>query len=169
MKTTLICLFSIIWATGLSQNENNLPARKGFTLVMPVDKTTEYTDSIKPGPYIVHADIIQLYPGESILVEAEVSNGVIQSLKTVRENKNPDKTIIISLTQEAEDHIHKSILLKIINPFKKELKYSAKMFLMKSKRWIETDVLPVGAGLLAYETWPDLIVTMALYDWKFGQ
>ena len=169
MKVILLCFFSIIWISAFSQNENDLTERKGFTLVLPFDKTYEYVDSIKPGPYIVHADIIQFYPGESLFVEIEQANGIIKSLKTVKENKNPDKTITISLTQVSEKHIHQSMMLKIYNPFKKDLNYSAKMFLMKSKKWLDTDVLPIGAGLTAFETWPDLIVTMALYDWKFAK
>lgn len=167
MKTILLALFSIAWMAAFSQNENDLPERKGYNLFLPVDKDYEYGDSVKPGPYIVHADIIQFYPGESLFVEIEELNGVIKSMKTVKENINPGKTITLSLMQVTEKHVHQSMMLKIYNPFKNDLHYSAKMFVMKSERWVNTDVWPVVAGLSAYETWPDLIVTMALFDWKF--
>jgi hypothetical protein len=167
MKAILLPFCCLLFFSAFSQGSNDLPGRKGFTLILPVDKTYEYTDSIKAGPYIVHEGIIQIYPGESIYVEVEESNGSIKSMKTVKENLNPAKTISISLTQIAENHVHQSMMLKINNPFTKDLTYSVKNFLMKSNRWVGTDVLPVAAGLSSFESWPDLIVTMALFDWKF--
>ena len=166
MKSILISLFCLLYFSAFSQDSNDLPERKGFTLTMPVDKKHEYTDSIKPTPFIVHADIVQIYPGESIYLEVEQTDGVIRSMKTVRENKYPDKTISISFKQLEEGHVHQSMMLKINNPFKKELVYSARMFLMKSHAWADTDVLPIQPGLFSYENWPEVIVTIALYGWK---
>ncbi len=167
MRSICISFFCVLSFSVFSQNNNDLPERKGFTLIIPVDKTHEYADSIKPTPYIVHADIIQIYPGESVNVEIELTDTGIKSMKTVSEIKYPDKTISISLRQLAEQHVHKSMMLEINNPFKKDLTYAVRMFLMRSKAWVDTDVLPVKAGLAAYESWPDVIVSMALYDWKF--
>jgi hypothetical protein len=57
--------------------------------------------------------------------------------------------------------------LKIQNPFPKDLGYKAKMFLLKQNKWVNTNVYPVTAGLSAFETWPDIIISLALGNWEF--
>lgn len=58
------------------------------------------------------------------------------------------------------------MLLKILNPFPYDLKYAAKMLTLQRK-WAFTDVLPVKANLTAYESWPNVIISIALFDWEF--
>ena len=168
MKTFYVLLLSLTPIFAFSQENNDLPERKPFVLKVPVDKSSVYVDTIKATPFIVHADIIQIYPGETIYVEAEEANGIIKSLKTVKENKNPNRTITISFTQVLENGVHQTMMLKANNPFKKNLNYSAKISIMNSKNWVNTDVLPIRPGLSTFETWPNVIVSIALYDWKLA-
>lgn len=88
-------------------------------------------------------------------------------MKTVKENLNPEKTITISFTQQTDGKKNIGMMLKIDNPFDKKLEYKANMFLMKNNKWVSTNVLPVQPKLSHFETWPDIIVTIALSDWKF--
>jgi len=88
-------------------------------------------------------------------------------MKTVKENLHPEKTLIISFSQQTEGKSHKGMMLKIVNPFNKKLEYEAKMFIMKYNKWTPTTVLPISPKLSAYELWTDLIVTIALTGWEF--
>ena len=59
------------------------------------------------------------------------------------------------------------MMLEIHNPFLKNLTYEAKMFLLRTKKWNDTDVYPVMAGISGIETWNDIIISLGLSNWKF--
>jgi len=141
--------------------------RKSYHLNVAVDKKTTYEEDLNESPYVLPDLTAQIYPGESIFIEIEQLNGVIKNVKAVAENKFPDKTITISFTQSAKKKAHELMMLKIVNPFKYVLRYNTKIYLMQHKKWINTNVLPVPAGLSAFETWPDIITSIALADWSF--
>jgi hypothetical protein len=88
-------------------------------------------------------------------------------MKSVKENINPEKTITITFSQLTEGKKHNGMILNIHNPFDKKLEYKANMFLMHYDKWVPTSVLPIQANLSAYETWPDIIVSIGLYGWEF--
>lgn len=167
MKLTTFIL-SFVLTTGFSFGQtNDLPQRDAFKLNIAVDDTNFYEADIQASPYILPNNTIQLYPGETIFVEVELVKTEIKSMKTVKENLNPEKTLVISFTQQTDGKIHKGMMLKIVNPFDKKLEYKANMFLMKYNKWAPTSVLPIQGELSSYETWPDLIVTIALTGWEF--
>jgi hypothetical protein len=150
-----------------AQDNNILKERLGFKVILVVDKEgTQYETDVKSSPYLNGPNILQLYPSENIFIEIEQVNGVISSMKTVKEIKNPSKTIQISFEQNLIKKIHGGMILKINNPFPLILNYSAKIFLLKENKWVSTDVMPVQPKLSSFETWPDVIVTIALSDWK---
>jgi hypothetical protein len=86
----------------------------------------------------------------------------IVKLTAVKENKFKEKTIEIKFEQICEGRKHKLMMLTIKNPFSKDLNYGAGIYLMNNKKWVSTSVLPVLAGKVAFETWPDIIVSIAL-------
>lgn len=60
------------------------------------------------------------------------------------------------------------MMLKVVNPFKKDLEYEAMMFIVGHDKWIQTNVLPVRANLTGFETWSDVVITLVLSDWKLN-
>jgi len=164
--TTLIISFVFTTAICFGQT-NDLSQRDAFKLNIAVDDTNFYNADIKASAYVLPDNTIQLYPGETIFVEVELTRKEIKSMKTVKENLHPEKTLIISFSQQTEGKIHKGMMLKIENPFNKKLEYKANMFLMKYNKWAPTSVLPIQAKLSAYEIWSDIIVTIALTGWEF--
>lgn len=160
----LALIFSSILGFGQT---NDLPKREAFTLNIMVDDSNFYQSNIKASNYILPDNSIQIYPGETLFVEVELNKKEIKSMKTVKENINPDKTITISFTQQTDGKKHTGMMLKIENPFKWKLEYKATMFLMKYNKWASTSVLPVQPKLSNFETWPDIIVTLALGGWEF--
>jgi hypothetical protein len=164
-KLILLCtLLHSLYLFG--QNNNERPVRDSFNLVMPVSKQTVYESHIPPSPFVVGPQVLQLFPGDTVLIEMELSNGVITSIKSVKENKNPDKTLEISFIQNTDNNVHSNMMLKVKNPFKQDLTYSALIRIMNSGKWAETSIMPVKAGLIGIEMWPDVIVSIALNEWK---
>lgn len=141
--------------------------RPAYKLNVAVDKKTYYEDDIKSTPYILPDTSIQLYPGETIYVEVVEENGMIKKMTAVPVVKDPAKTIIISFSQDKKGKVHELMMLKIENPFRYQLIYKALIFPYPQKRWVKTVVLPVEPKLSAYETWPNIIISIALMGWTF--
>lgn len=166
MKTRAIMtiLLSLSFAFTYAQNEKG--KRDSFTLKLPVDGEQYYEQKVESSPYFVKENVLQIYPGEKLFIEVEIDKKEITSMKVVKENLNPDKTIEIELTQKVKDRKNEMIMLKVVNPFKKDLEYKAMMFIVGHDKWINTNVLPVKAKLTGYETWSDVIITLVLTEWK---
>ena len=141
--------------------------RTPYKLTLAVDKKTFYEEELKATPYVLPDNSVQLYPGETVYVEIEQENGVIKSVIAVKDNVKPERTLIISFSQNIKNKVHESMMLKVTNPFSQNLVYKATIFLLKQKKWVATDVYPVEAALSAFEIWPDPIISIALGKWTF--
>jgi hypothetical protein len=135
-------------------------------LRLPVNSEQFYEQKVNRSPFFVKENILQIYPGEKIFVEVERNSTNITSMKVVKVNLNPEKTIAIELSQEVKDRKNEHMMLEINNPFDKELEYKAMIFIVGHDKWINTNVLPVKAKLACYEIWNDVIITLVLSDWK---
>jgi hypothetical protein len=147
------------------QDSANLK-RPAFKLKVSVDKNSYYEANIESTPYVLPNKAIQLYPGESVYVEVDQVDGKFKNLHAVSEIQDSSKTLTIAFSQITISNIHKSMMLKIVNPLPYKLKYTAKMLTLQ-KKWVTTDVLPVEAGLTGFESWPNVIVSIALGNWDF--
>lgn len=146
--------------------DNDKVNRDAFTLKLPVNRKQYYEQEIKSTPYFVKENILQIYPGEKLFIEIEVEKETIVSMKVVKENLNPDRTIEIEFTQELKGKKNDGMLLRIENPFKKDLEYKAMMYIVGHDKWINTNVLPVKAKITGFEMWVDVIITLVLTEWK---
>ena len=164
MKIIATLLTMLSFQVGIAQNLN--PQREAFTLKLPVDGVNYYEEEIKSGPYFVYKNILQIYPSEKINIEVELKNDTIFSMRTVKENLNPQNTIEIEFSQIAKGGKSEMMMLKVKNPFNKKLEYKAKMYVVGHNKWINTSIIPVHANLIGYETWTDVIITLALNNWK---
>jgi len=164
-KLILTLLISINFGFIYAQNER--PSREEFTLKLPVDGERFYEQNVAGRPFFVKKGILQIYPNEKLFLEVETTKKEIISMKVVKENLNPEKTVEIEFTQNVKDRKSESMMLKVVNPFKKDLKYKAMMFIVGHDKWISTNVLPVRSKLTGYETWSDVIITLVLSDWEF--
>lgn len=164
VKTLLTALFALTLSFAHAQNEKSF--REEFTLKLPVNGEEFYEQNIEKSPYFAAEGILQLYPGEKLFIEVELEKKEIVSMKVVKANLNPDRTIEIALIQNTKDGKSESMMLKVINPFKKDLEYNAMMFIVGQDKWISTSILPVRGGLTGYETWSDVIISIVLSEWK---
>ena len=165
-KVIMTILISLSFTFTFTYAQNEKPNREAFTLQLPVDGEQYYEQEVQNSPYFVKEKVLQIYPGEKLFVEVEIKKNEIISMKVVKENLKPEKTIEIELTQTVEERKSEFMTLKITNPFKKDLEYKAMMFIVGHDKWINTNVLPVKAKLSSFEIWNDVIITLVLADWK---
>lgn len=164
-RTFLTILLCTSFAFVFGQNEKT--NRDEFTLRLPVNGEQFYEQKVEKSPYFVKENVLQIYPGEKLFIEVETAKSEIISMKVVKDNLNPQKTILIEFTQAAKDRKSESMMLKIVNPFDKDLEYKAMMYIVGHDKWINTNVYPVRAKLTSFEMWRDVIITLVLTDWKF--
>jgi hypothetical protein len=140
--------------------------REDFTLKLPVDSVRYYQQEVKKSPYFVKENTLQIYPGEHVFIETELKEGKLESMKVVKENVNPSKTIEVEFSQDTEDRKHKGMVLQVSNPFDSNLLYDATMYTVGEPKWVETSILPIKPKLTGFELWNDVIITIVLHNWR---
>ncbi len=167
MKNVLLCIMALLSCQILFAQDTSVLKRKPYLLVLAVDKETTFEEQIKETPYLYPNRSMQMYPGETVYLEVELSGTDIVSMKAVKEVKKKSSTLTLKFAQNTENGIHKSMMLTVQNPFPLQLEYEALIFPFKAKKFVNTDVYPVQPGLSGIEIWPDLITTIGLGNWKF--
>ncbi len=145
---------------------NSKELREPFVLKLSVDSINYYEEAIGEKPYFVKENILQIYPSEKLFIETEILNDSIISMKCVKEILFPKKTIIVNFFQNTNEKENEGMMLKVENPFDKELNYKALMFIVGNDKWLRTSIIPVQPKLIGYETWKDVIISLVLKDWK---
>ncbi len=159
-----IVIISCIFFFTLSFSQEK---RKAFTLEIAADETHQYKMDVPETPYFVKEKILQIYCGEKLFIECEISNDTISSMKVVEKNENPTKTIEIDFIQNAEDRKNIITMLSVTNPFQKDIIYDAHMYTPRSQDWVKTSIIPVRSKLMAFESWGHSIITLVLDNWRF--
>jgi hypothetical protein len=165
MKKTIFLIILFLSISLYSQNDK--PKRSSYKLEIAANETQQYAADIPESPYFVKEKTLQIYSGEKIFVECEIQDDSISKMKVVEKNINPQKTIIIDFTQNAEDRKSIRTDLRVKNPFNKKLNYNALMFTPISQQWKKTSIIPIYPNLENFEMWPHAIVTIVLENWRF--
>ena len=164
MKLFLSLFFSLTFMVCNSQNEK--PNREAFKLNIAVNLKQDYGMEVTQTPYFVKSKILQIYPGEKVLIEAEIKADSIFSMKSVKENLHPEKTIEVEFLQDAKDRNNISMFLNVKNPFDKTLKHDALMYTVEGGQWEKTSIIPIRPKLQNFETWGYAIITLVLDNWR---
>ena len=164
MKKLIAGLLLMVFTTLSAQN--NKPVREAFGLKLAVEDNQYYGMDVEQSPYFVQPKVLQIYPGEKLYIEVEIKKDTIASMKVVANNLHPEKTIEVGFSQEFKDAKHSHMSLFTNNPFKKDINFNATMFPVKRNDWVNTSILPTQAGMFHFETWPDVIVSIVLHDWR---
>jgi hypothetical protein len=168
MKKLLLMIFFIVLPFLIYSDDNIDIERSSFELKLSVDGVNYWQWTVPQSNYVFNENYIQFYPGEALYVEADVINNVIVKLTVVKNIVNESKTIVIEFEQinnKDNPKIHEFMMLKIKNPFNKNLEYKADINLVLfDNKWVNTSTIPVKAGLISYEIWPDIIGTIVLHD-----
>ena len=166
LKNIFIALSFFIVSTPLLHGQDTaLLKRSPYKLKVAVDKKTIYEEDLNETPYVLPDNTVQLYPGEIVFIEIDHVDGAIKSIKAVKEINDPAKTLTIKFTQTVSKKKHELMMLSVSNPFKNRLSYKAKIYLLTTKKWVSTNVYPIEPGLSGFETWSDIIISIALDNW----
>ncbi len=168
MKNFLF-LFSVLFLGLISSAQNDKSNRDAFKLEIAIDSINFYEQNVERSPYFVKEKVLQIYPSETLLIETEIKGDSIYSMKVVKENINPEKTIIIDFQQEVKNKQNERMILSVTNPFNKTLRYEALMFVNGGSDWTPTSIIPVRPKLKTFEMWNDVILSMVLVEWRFGE
>jgi hypothetical protein len=167
LPLVLISFFTILQVA--AQDTTTVINRDAYRMKLVIDKKTTYESEIKVTPYFVQENVLQIYPGEDLYLEADLDNGKIKSVKVVKENLHPERTISIGFSQVVEKKLHEMMMLKVVNPFKQDLTYKVKLLPFRSNAWMPTMALPVKGGNSSFETWPDIITSIVLSEWSLKE
>lgn len=163
-KIHYLILFLILGVSLSAQNKQ--PDREAFTLQVAIDSVNYYQQEVPKTPYFLKEKILQIYPSEKIFIETEIKSDSIYAMAVVKENVNPDKTIIVEFNQNVKGKTHDGMMLSVKNPFNKTLRYEALMYINGGTEWIPTSIIPIRPNLMNYELWSDVILSLVLVEWK---
>jgi hypothetical protein len=162
-----ILFLSLMLINSICNSQNEIKERKPFVLKLAVDNDQFYKMNVEKSNYFVKENILQIYPSEKLNIEVQISNNTISSMKVVKDIINPKTTIQIEFRQNIKNRKSESMMLIVKNPFNKKLIYDAQMYIVGHKKWIQTSIIPIAPNIVGYETWGDIIITLALSKWRF--
>lgn len=166
MKTLFLLLNLVFVSLSFSQNEKH--NRDSFKLEIVADSINNYSMNVEASPYFIKDKMLQIYPSEKIFIEVELKKDTVYTMKVVKNNLNPEKTLEIEFVQNAKDRSEIISKLTLKNPFDKKLEYKAIMYTPTNDYWKPTSTIPVRPKLMTFETWPHAIITLVLNDWTFN-
>lgn len=170
MKKTALCIyFQIFLFTIIFAQSQELKIREEFKLIMAIDNSNTYEILVKSTPYVLIDNSILIYPGDKLYFEIELKRTNILSIKAVKENIFPEKTLVVTFEQKTKGKNHESMVLKIDNPFKYKLEYKALGYFKKFDKWSWMNVKTIDAKKSVTETYPDIISSIALSEFKFSK
>jgi len=116
-----------------------------------------------PSP-IVQAAFLNIFPGETLNIEAELEGDRLVSLRAVESISKPSQTLVLKMWQEPAKP---DTYLRITNPFPAMIKYRAGMMLPDREDLLKTSSCPVMSdGGSAFEHWPQAIFQLVLADFR---
>jgi len=139
--------------------------REPFTLKLSVDDEHYYEQRFPRTPYVIEGGVY-LFKGERIGVTLLVHNGKVSAVRYQPDLSKADA--IFELSQGSGSERSPAMMLTIENRTKFTLSIQALMTIPGGKEPAETSILPVGAGLKNFESWPHPIVQLLLHDLQVG-
>jgi hypothetical protein len=127
-------------------------------------KSFEMTPSA-PTP-IVTGDVVTVMPGETVMVEASLKDGRLVDLTAVPKVSKPQRTLVLSLTQDSSIGDGTDMVLKVESPFPVVLKYRLGMMRPSSGRLVKTSSCPLSPGKSVFEHWPHPIFQVVAADFE---
>ncbi len=114
-------------------------------------------------PYY-YKGLLNILPGETLYLEADMVGGEMKSLHPVTSVKNKANTIIVKFEQLHDPKLDRHMLLTVTNPFSKPLRYQADILRAQQDHPEVTSVCPVGPGQQSFEHWPEPLARVLIKD-----
>jgi len=144
-----------------------LECRRNARVVLRRKDGTTYDQTFDWFQPILQGDPVWLniLPGETIHLEMEPEGNALRPRRIVTELRAPERTVTFQFSQDAK----LGMLLTVNNPFSRPLKYDLFMLLLEDReeKPRSTSSCPVVPHLQVYESWPDVIFTLTVTNFRF--
>jgi len=170
MKTLLLIILLIIGLIVSASGETNVVSnatnitvvfREPFTLKLHIDKEHYYEQKFPKIPYVADNNIY-LFKGDEFGITLNIQDGAIQSIGYQPDLKKAD--VVLKFTEEINSDGDARMTLVIHNHSNQKLLMDALMTVPGKDAASKTGILPIGAGLSNYESWPHPIVQLVLQN-----
>ncbi|MFO1187856.1 MAG: hypothetical protein U1E87_10665 [Alphaproteobacteria bacterium] len=124
-------------------------------------------DLDQPGyPFVTPAGAATVLPGETVAIEFAVAEGKLASPTYAAQVRAAGRTVVLELGKSDGS----PMLLTVINPFDRPLKYDASIEIVgrdgKPAKLRRTSTCAVAAGTKAFEMWPDAIARVQAENFR---
>lgn len=138
-----------------------------------------YKTTISNNTFVYSGNTIKIFSGQRISISAINTNGRLENLTlldtgisriesanfvNVMIRQNAEKDICIDFNVVRQEDGKFNTYLIVNNPFKKNLRYKAKIFSTRINDYEETSIWDVEPGISGVEHWPYSISDIILYD-----
>lgn len=151
----------------LAISQDKQAFRDAFELNLPINNGKFYKYTVSKSNYFVYRTDLQIYPTEELFIEVELNYTEVKSMSVVKENINPQKTLIVSFNQETKNGKSNIMVLKIHNPFPYQLSYKSSIYPTESEQWESHIPYKIQAYKTSFEMFNTPIATIVLKNWQF--
>lgn len=146
----------------------SVPCRPAKKIKLRVEEGRVFQGKAPRMPY-VQDGAVQIIPGETLFIEAEVDGDRLINLRRVKRPQKPKVTLELRLSQPGKARADLGMMLTIGNPFKRALRYKASFLPASSDDPASatpkpTSTCPISPRMKSHESWPHPILRLYLSD-----
>jgi hypothetical protein len=184
-----VCFSSLVWGCSASQKTSreatidpdfarfcaSNPCRGQTVVNLVNDDGTPYHLELPMAQPIVQPGFVSVYAGESIILEADVTDGGrLVNLRAAQRLSDPEKSIQLRFFQDTTMRNGSDMVLVITNGFPQAVKYRLGIMLPSDPEpppgqppiVRRTSACPVLPGKVSYEHWPHAIFQLVAADFR---
>jgi hypothetical protein len=171
MKSRVVAVISVVATTtavAAERGESNVTDesavyRRPFTLKVPIDRTHYYEERKGRLPYVYHGGV-GLFIGDHFGLKIEVRDNNVRSIKYEPDLSKADVTLEFKQGPPVDDKATSLLIMQ--NRTKYTFLIDAGMQVPGRKDTLSTSLLPLGAGLSSFESWPHAIIGLGLDNFR---
>jgi hypothetical protein len=142
------------------------PYRQAYLQAMYVDSSHYYGQELDSTPFIGSNNILQLYTGEQLFLEATISNKLLTTIRSVEPDSLHKPSFMVDVSQQAKGVMHESVTLSITNNLKKDVWVMVSAFELGKTDWTEDKPLLIPKGKTATMVWKQPMASVLISEWK---
>jgi hypothetical protein len=140
--------------------------RRNLTITLRKPDGSKFEQKFDLIPPIVQGDMVTIFPGDNLFVEANFEGRKLKSLKSVSDIATPERTIEFNFSQSEKIGDGTGMVLKVRNPFDRPLKFHVGKMILEDDRIMKTSSCPVVAKGMSFEHWPEPIFQLVVEDFR---
>ncbi len=163
------CLFFLLLCTTSVQGFSQVykPYREAYMQAMYIDSSHYYGQDLDSTPYIGANNVLQLYTGEQLFLEATISNKQLVAIRSIEADSIHKPNFVVDLSQQASGVMHTSVTLSITNNLKKDVWVMVSAFEIGKTDWTEDKPLYIAKGKTATIVWKEPMASVFISEWQF--